>query len=486
MSYAGPQDDGFARELVLHARSAILVCRSDRVVTFATPHAVRVFGGEVLGCDVASLVAPAAADALISYLARLAGASEDVAAHCETRTALGGERVLDMVGVSRLADPAIRGIVLSISDITALSIQAEMLERQARVDALTGLPNRSVFEDRLQEAIRSGHGGVLAMLDLDSFKQVNDAFGHQAGDALLIAFGRTALEALAGTERATLARVGGDEFALLLPEIGMQAATSLIERVQQSVAMPHRIGDHEISITVSAGLAELDPTSVSRTVTAADVAMYVAKERRWSHVVHTRELADSRRRLSERLETLRHEVETSRLEARTDSLTELPNRRRYDEDLEALDRGVEDGSYPYSAIAIDLDHFGAFNKQGGQDMGDTALRAAAKVLRSAVRDVDVVYRRGGEEFTVVLPGADPGEAFGVATRIRDAFLAAAIPHPKQGVVTVSMGVTSYDQLAHRGAGDVMAAADEALRRAKHLGRDRIEVNPQGATAAETA
>jgi diguanylate cyclase (GGDEF)-like protein/PAS domain S-box-containing protein len=475
----------FEEELLQTARSAIVVCRADRIVTFASPHAVQLFGCELLGQDIASLVSPSSADGLISYLARLAGADGDVAAFCETRVVGDGERIVESVGVNRLSDGVVDGIVLAVSDVTEHHHRAAALERRATTDALTGLPNRVVFTDRLTQAIRSGRGGVLAMIDLDNFKLVNDAHGHGVGDAVLIGVGRRMQESLEVVLGATAARVGGDEFVVLLPATTIETALVIIEGIQRSLAEPHRIGNADIVVTASAGLAECGGTA-ARTSRAADEALYAAKRDRGELVVFTPQLVEERRGVAAELEALRERNQELAAEARTDPLTLLPNRRRYDEDVKALDSAARQGACTLSVIAIDIDHFGRFNKaDGGQDAGDKALRRAAKAFASAIREGDILYRRGGEEFVVLLPDAVLEDALSVADRIRGTLKRRRIPHPDQERVTASIGISTYEPSQHKTIAGAIAAADAAMRIAKDSGRDRIEVDRRAAVRPDS-
>jgi len=156
--------------------------------------------------------------------------------------------------------------------------------RMAYYDTLTGLPNRHMLEDRLQAAIaqarrRGQHVGVL-FLDLDRFKLVNDTFGHSFGDKLLRLVGRRLAEALNGNH--LLARTGGDEFAVLLPEVTRESeAEDAARRLLGAMQLPFFVDDRELYITASIGLVLFpqhgeDPQALLRN---ADIAMYRAKER---------------------------------------------------------------------------------------------------------------------------------------------------------------------------------------------------------------
>jgi diguanylate cyclase (GGDEF)-like protein len=153
-------------------------------------------------------------------------------------------------------------------------------------DPLTGLPNRSLFYDRMQQAVRrakrDGIGGAVLLVDLDGFKQVNDSLGHQAGDALL----QQVAERLAGCVRAsdTVARLGGDEFALLLPgqTSPADAARYVRDKIAAALSQQFVVGGAVCAMGASVGVAAYpadggDPAAV---VASADKDMYVDKRRR--------------------------------------------------------------------------------------------------------------------------------------------------------------------------------------------------------------
>jgi diguanylate cyclase (GGDEF)-like protein len=156
------------------------------------------------------------------------------------------------------------------------------LARQAFHDPLTGLPNRSLFDDRLAHALarlRRQHQSVAVMLlDLDGFKAVNDNFGHGAGDQLLIAVGHRLQACLRPAD--TIARLGGDEFTILLEDIThLREAIRVAERIEDALRIPFVLDGDQTSITVSIGIAlntegRAEPDDLVRD---ADAAMYKAK-----------------------------------------------------------------------------------------------------------------------------------------------------------------------------------------------------------------
>jgi diguanylate cyclase (GGDEF)-like protein len=156
------------------------------------------------------------------------------------------------------------------------------LERQALRDPLTHLPNRLLLMDRTRQALSRVHrsGGVVSLLfiDLDRFKAVNDNFGHDVGDRLLIAVADRLAEMMRDSD--TVARLGGDEFVILGEEMKSdEEAFALAERVVQTLQQPFRVGPVEVSMPASVGVSithdpDADPESMLR---EADVAMYRAK-----------------------------------------------------------------------------------------------------------------------------------------------------------------------------------------------------------------
>jgi len=154
--------------------------------------------------------------------------------------------------------------------------------RLAHFDQLTGLSNRTLFKIRLQEnmlqAKRSGKNIALMMLDLDHFKEVNDTLGHPAGDKLLIKVSQR-IKALI-RESDTFARLGGDEFAIVTTQLNtVNDITPLIEKIIDAVKKPFRLGEAEVSIGCSVGLALFpdDAKNIDDLIKRADIALYEAK-----------------------------------------------------------------------------------------------------------------------------------------------------------------------------------------------------------------
>jgi diguanylate cyclase (GGDEF)-like protein len=159
----------------------------------------------------------------------------------------------------------------------------EETRRQALHDSLTGLPNRALFINRLQQSIarkaREADISAVLYMDLDQFKVINDSLGHETGDGLLIEVSRRLRSCLRSGD--TAARLGGDEFTILLDEIaGPADAVRVAERVADELRAPFRLGEHQVFVTTSVGIAINESASVSPNTLLrnADVAMYEAKK----------------------------------------------------------------------------------------------------------------------------------------------------------------------------------------------------------------
>ena len=249
----------------------------------ASPDAVGVGRSYLEVCAHAtSADAPVARQAHVGILAILDGVREHFALEyaCD---APDQRRWFQMVATP--LQPPWKGAVVAHTDVTERRLMEEALRAPARADPLTGLPNRVLFRDRLEQALlqRQRDGGRCAVLfiDLDRFKQVNDTLGHAAGDTLLCEVGRRFQERLRKTD--TVARFGGDEFVVLLPDVrGGESAAGVARKLLESFEAPFVWEGHSIQAGASIGIVvapdhgEDDATLLRR----ADVAMYAAKRAR--------------------------------------------------------------------------------------------------------------------------------------------------------------------------------------------------------------
>jgi diguanylate cyclase (GGDEF)-like protein len=172
----------------------------------------------------------------------------------------------------------------------AFSISWEdKLYRQAHYDALTGLPNRTLLRDRVEQALlraeRENLSVALMLIDLDKFKDINDSLGHSAGDALLVACTEQLKKVARHTD--TVARLGGDEFVVLIPDLPLAGAAAIVDRIAselgEELARPIDLSGREISSTASIGIAlyPANGTEIEELLKNADAAMYESKRERY-------------------------------------------------------------------------------------------------------------------------------------------------------------------------------------------------------------
>ncbi|HUF50486.1 MAG TPA: EAL domain-containing protein [Longimicrobiales bacterium] len=180
-------------------------------------------------------------------------------------------------------DGSVMGVVAIIHDITERKRAEDQLHHNAFHDALTGLPNRALFVDRLERLLSHSvrHPEAIfavAFLDLDRFKIVNDSLGHVVGDELLVAIGQRIRSCIRAVD--TVARLGGDEFAVLLADVkDVREATRVAERILMAMSTPFHLASHEVYATASIGIA-LSSTGYEKPediLRDADTAMYRAK-----------------------------------------------------------------------------------------------------------------------------------------------------------------------------------------------------------------
>lgn len=272
--------------LIQNATDAFAILDADGVHTYVSPAVSRVLGvipAQLVSGELIARVHPDdrtwVADALTGI--RSAPGSER-SGTVRLRRSDGSWAIVEMVVKNLVDDPAVAGIVLNYRDVSERSRLESELRHQAFHDQLTGLPNRALFLDRLEVALtgRDVRPVVVLFLDLDDFKAVNDALGHAAGDELLVEIAgrlRTAIRA-----EDTAARVGGDEFAILLGGNADRAiAEATAKRILRVLDEPLSLDGRQIAQRSSVGVAMSDAgaerPSPDEVLRDADLAMYKAK-----------------------------------------------------------------------------------------------------------------------------------------------------------------------------------------------------------------
>ncbi|UCV04645.1 EAL domain-containing protein [Dechloromonas denitrificans] len=208
--------------------------------------------------------------------------------------------------------------VMAFSDVSGMHVAEEKFHHLAHHDPLTGLPNRLLFDDRLDHAIELAHRDrqhcLVLFLDLDSFKVVNDTLGHSVGDELLRIMASRLRAALRSTD--TIARLGGDEFVILAGDSSAAYAAELAQKVLNTVRAPVNLAGDSITVSGSIGIAVYPDNGSDRhlLMRAADIAMYSAKEAgRNRYRFYSQEMAD---RSAERMtleQGLRRAIEEDQL-----------------------------------------------------------------------------------------------------------------------------------------------------------------------------
>ena len=265
----------------------IVIVADDGAIEFGNPASARIFGcapHELVGLRLGDLIAPS----------EHASGREGQAAFRVDIAALPRQSLLEVVGRRRdgttfplelsVADlSAPHALVVTVRDITARKAAEDQVLFHATHDALTGLPNRTLFDDRLATALKQSarHQEMLAVLflDLDRFKIINDTLGHTTGDTLLVALSRR----LRATVRAedTLARMGGDEFIFILRGLtSAEDAVKPAQKILEAVRPPIHVGGHELHVTASIGISlyPADGPGPDQLLKCADMALYRAKE----------------------------------------------------------------------------------------------------------------------------------------------------------------------------------------------------------------
>jgi diguanylate cyclase (GGDEF)-like protein/PAS domain S-box-containing protein len=274
------------RSLVRNASDVITVVDAAGRITYQTPSVGWVLGyppGALVGTELAALIHPADVEAFQVGLEEAgAGLPASAPVGCRIRHRNGSWRWTETVVNNLLHDPAVGGIVLSTRDVSDRRELEEQLRTQAFYDALTELPNRAHFLERLRDAedALELHGTPLALLylDMDNLKAVNDNVGHEGGDRLIQVVSARIRDCLRPAD--VFARLEGDEFAVLLvgPTSGREAQRAA-ERILAALAQPVLIDDSFIQPGASLGLATSAACASSGIglLRAADVALSIAK-----------------------------------------------------------------------------------------------------------------------------------------------------------------------------------------------------------------
>ena len=269
------------RSLVQHASDVVVVLDQQAKVTYVSPSVTRVLGylpDEIAGTSGAVLVHE---DDLATLPHAWTDSFPPFTREVRVRRRNGDWAVVEFTASDLRREPGVSGVVLNGRDVTDRKTLEAELRRLALHDGLTGLPNRTLFLDRVTHALAREPASPVAVLfvDLDDFKTVNDGLGHVAGDTLLKAVAGRLERCLRGQD--TAARLGGDEFGILLDEIAEGDAVDVAHRIGSAFADPFVVDGRTLHVTATVGVVVRKDERVSTEVLLrrADVAMYLAKTR---------------------------------------------------------------------------------------------------------------------------------------------------------------------------------------------------------------
>ena len=280
--------------LVRHSRDVVTIVGADGAIGYASPSVERLLGHEpaaLNGASALTLVWSADVPAARTFLAD-AVASPGATTVTDLRLVHvdGSIRDCELIAINLLDDASVHGVVLTCRDMTEHRAFERELTELAVNDRLTGLPNRTLLLDRVSRAIARAHRRQTCVatlfVDLDNFKLINDSLGHQMGDELLIVVAERLRASLRAED--TLARMGGDELAILIEDVADEAEViAVAERILDALSTPFQIGRQSLFTTASIGIALSGQTvdQPSSLLRNADLALYQAKAQgkaRWA------------------------------------------------------------------------------------------------------------------------------------------------------------------------------------------------------------
>ncbi len=293
------RQEQFYRALIEHSPDAILVLGADLTITYSTLKDLRQIGlpgADPIGISMVDCASEEFRSDMAVWLDQVVARPDHVHRfEFEGRQRVKGGRHYVAIATNLRDHPDVQGIVINIRDVTTRKRSELEARRGAMYDGLTGLARREFFAQQMRKAIARAirHHEVLAAMfvDIDGFKEVNDALGHGAGDRLLKEVGARLRDTLRQDDslgRAHLlenedriARLGGDEFTVMLTKLTVPQNSALVaERMLAAVAEPYHIDGREVFVTISIGIAVFpqDGDTAEELLKSADKAMYAAKK----------------------------------------------------------------------------------------------------------------------------------------------------------------------------------------------------------------
>jgi diguanylate cyclase (GGDEF)-like protein/PAS domain S-box-containing protein len=279
--------------LIRNASDVICILGADALVHYVSPSVERTFGYSpvaLAGSSLVEIVHPDEIQRVRLFVASIAAQSGGRATvEFRVQHERGSWRNVEVLATNLIEDAEIAGVVLNIRDVSERKAFQAELEHQAFHDALTGLPNRALFHNRVAHALvaqlRDQMPVAVLMLDIDDFKNINDGLGHGAGDSVLEEVARRLQDCMRPVD--TAARLGGDEFAILIHEAeteqAIEIAHRLLEALEAAITLEHRKLAIGISIGIAFSASAAAGEDADELLRNADAAMYIAKENGKGH-----------------------------------------------------------------------------------------------------------------------------------------------------------------------------------------------------------
>jgi len=320
-------------ELVRRSSDMIAICDPDGIVRYASPSSEAMLGvapAELAGQPLEQVLGRGAKEVRAVFDDVVASPHSEQVTTFDVENGAGEKRSFKMVIANLCHVDSIRGVTLNIRDVSDAVRLNDQLRTLAFHDPLTLLANRSLFSDRVHQAISriaDGMTPAVLFIDLDNFKTVNDSLGHGAGDALLRNFAHRLV--LCTRTGDTVARLGGDEFAVLIDHApSIDAAMAVARQIIDACRLPFDIDGRQLRVGCSIGVALSDRVSnVERLLRNADAAMYSAKSQGKGHAeVFAPEMLRAARRRMRIENELATAIEEQQLEAHYQPIVDLASR----------------------------------------------------------------------------------------------------------------------------------------------------------------